>query len=305
MERNKGYETTGVDDEMVVVNFETESKHGKDEDGDDSKQDNGAVPLMEYRLGHCGDSRRMFKMLWLQKPRLLTFLFTLLCCGLPFMIATGMLARFRSPADSSTSSANISPWSQYYTSSDSAAVAADVGQCSQLGVEIMKEGGNAVDAAVTVALCLGVLNPASSGVGGGCFILIHNASTMDDVFIDSRETAPSRATNNMFAANPMLSQDGGLAIAVLGELRGLYQAWRYHGSGNLDWSDLVKPAAALATKFKVSPELGHLIPQVKAQLYSGHYPGLAAMLLNPDGSMKVAGDFIERPQFADTLLQVS
>ena len=76
-----------------------------------------------------------------------------------------------------------------------------------------------MDAAVASALCLGVVSPASSGIGGGCFILIHTNTS--DVFIDARELAPANSSADMFVDNPMNAQDGALAIAVPGELKGI------------------------------------------------------------------------------------
>jgi len=112
-------------------------------------------------------------------------------------------------------------WDSYYKFSSLGAVAADVGNCSAIGTEILRLGGNAVDAAVSTALCVGVLNPMSSGIGGGCFILIHNASSRQNTFIDSRETAPGKSTPDVFVRNPLASYRGGLSIATPAELRGL------------------------------------------------------------------------------------
>ena len=72
-------------------------------------------------------------------------------------------------------------------------VVTDVGDCSSVGANILKEGGNAIDAAVSCALCLGVLSPSSSGLGGGAFILYHDENTGNTRFLDSRETAPAAA----------------------------------------------------------------------------------------------------------------
>lgn len=75
-----------------------------------------------------------------------------------------------------------------------AAVAADDGRCSKVGLSILKMGGHAVDAAVATALCLGVVNPVSSGIGGGAFMLVRSASTSEVEAIDMRETAPLAAS---------------------------------------------------------------------------------------------------------------
>ena len=125
------------------------------------------------------------------------------------------------------------------------AVAADHPLCSSMGLDILHAGGNAVDAAVTTALCLGVANPASSGMGGGAFLLVHadpseqlaasNSSDMplfDDArsptahhparsgkiteVIDGREVAPAAATQDMFAGlSPLASVRGGLGACLV------------------------------------------------------------------------------------------
>ena len=166
------------------------------------------------------------------------------------------------------------------------AVASDHPMCSRLGADILsKQGGNAVDAAVATVLCLGVANPASSGLGGGAFLLIRsskahfeekqqqqksNSSSLfvkplfDDArdhtitndqeeedpdfvteVVDCRETAPEKASRDMYVGLPILdSYAGGLAIAVPGELRGLELAHSRHGK--LSWREVVEPARRLA-----------------------------------------------------------
>jgi len=165
------------------------------------------------------------------------------------------------------------------------AVASDHPVCSRLGADVLsKKGGNAVDAAVATVLCLGVANPASSGLGGGAFLLIRSSKThfeekqqqqkrisyssfatplFDDArdyaitndqeedpdfvteVVDCRETAPQKASRDMYAGLPVLdSYAGGLAIAVPGELRGLELAHSRHGK--LSWREVVEPARLLA-----------------------------------------------------------
>uniref|UniRef100_A0ACD5UQ94 Uncharacterized protein n=1 Tax=Avena sativa TaxID=4498 RepID=A0ACD5UQ94_AVESA len=132
------------------------------------------------------------------------------------------------------------------------AVAADDGRCSAIGRDALLRGGNAVDAAVATSLCLGVVSPASSGVGGGAFMLVRLADGTAVVY-DSRETAPAAATKDMYGGNETLKARGALSIGVPGEIAGLYQAWRDHGK--LPWNGLVTPAAKLARAFRISPYL--------------------------------------------------
>ncbi len=123
------------------------------------------------------------------------------------------------------------------------AVAADHGRCSDLGVEVLREGGSAADAAVAAALCQGVLNPMASGLGGGLIVLVRLPNGTAEAVI-ARETAPAAANETMFVGAPARAIAGGLAVAVPLELRGLHLLHERHG--RLPWRRLVEPAAALA-----------------------------------------------------------
>lgn len=118
---------------------------------------------------------------------------------------------------------------------------------TQAGVNVLKSGGNAIDAAVAVGLTLGVIDTHNSGIGGGCFMLIRLANGKT-VAIDGREMAPGAATRDMFLrkgkADPELSQTGPLASGVPGELAAFDYAVRHYGKKQL--RELIRPAAALA-----------------------------------------------------------
>nr|XP_028957619.1 glutathione hydrolase 2-like [Malus domestica] len=90
-------------------------------------------------------------------------------------------------------------------------------RCSRIGINVLREGGNAVDASVAAVLRLGVVNPASSGLGGGAFMFIRLASGEAHAF-DMRETAPLLASENMYAGNETLKGKGALSVAIPGEL---------------------------------------------------------------------------------------
>lgn len=210
------------------------------------------------------------------------------------------------------------------------AVASDHALCSDVGVRILRDyAGNAVDSAVATALCLGVVNPASSGIGGGAFILIHadmtshqekirddnyvspnfiDARDAEDVaanenkdkvteVIDCRETAPAAATTNMFQGKPKkASIQGGLSIAVPGELRGLELAHRRHGL--LPWAVLVEPALDFARGVRVGPHLAGDIPK-----YWNATDGLKSILTrhNDKKTMLQEGDTMTQPAMVKTL----
>src|SRR6266550_1483779 len=121
---------------------------------------------------------------------------------------------------------------------------------SRVGVEVMKKGGNAVDAAVAVALVLAVTWPAAGNLGGGGFMLIRDANGKAEA-IDYRETAPAAASRDMYldASGKVIkgaSTDGYKAVAVPGTIAGLVLAHKRHGK--LPWRELVEPARRIAAE---------------------------------------------------------
>lgn len=135
-------------------------------------------------------------------------------------------------------------------------VSSNGGHCSDLANGIMKQGGNAFDAAVTAALCLGLMHPESSGIGGGGFILLRLADGTSKV-IDAREEAPLSSSATMYKSRGKIeARIGGRAIAVPLEAKGLELMWKEHGL--LKWKDLVTPVIPLAAEgFEIHPYLLH------------------------------------------------
>jgi len=130
-------------------------------------------------------------------------------------------------------------------------VAADHELASAAGAQMLRRGGNVVDAAVATAFCLSVLRPEGCGIGGGGFMVIWDAEQRRGIAIDFRERAPVAATREMFRptdkqADPPPSQAGGLAVAVPGEVAGLLHALEHYGT--LDRETVLAPAIALASQ---------------------------------------------------------
>ncbi|PKU71465.1 glutathione hydrolase 1-like [Dendrobium catenatum] len=175
------------------------------------------------------------------------------------------------------------------------AVATDDRRCSRIGRAVLKEGGHAVDATVASVLCLGVVSSASSGIGGGAFMLLRLANGKAQAF-DSRETAPLRAYENMYGGNVALKGSGGLSIGIPGELAGLHEAWKQHGK--LPWSRLVKPAAHLARGFRISPYLHMQMTKTKEGILAD--VGLR-QIFTSNGSLLQIGDLCHNYRLAHTL----
>ncbi|XP_021274573.1 LOW QUALITY PROTEIN: gamma-glutamyltranspeptidase 1 [Herrania umbratica] len=181
------------------------------------------------------------------------------------------------------------------------AVATDDGRCSKIGMDVLRIGGHAVDAAVAAALCLGVVSPASSGIGGGAFMLVRESNGKAQAF-DMRETAPMKASQNMYAGNATLKASGALSVAVPGELAGLHKAWKEHG--RLPWARLVKPAENLARKgFKVSPYLRMQMESTKSAILADK--GLRDIFTSNGELLQVVGDICYNKKLAETLRKIS
>ncbi|KAK2968225.1 hypothetical protein RJ640_027357, partial [Escallonia rubra] len=170
--------------------------------------------------------------------------------------------------------------------SERAVVAADDGRCSEIGASVLRRGGHAVDAAVATALCLGIVNPMASGIGGGGFMIVRSSATSQTQAFDMRETAPLAATENMYENNPDAKLFGPLSMGVPGELAGLHEAWLKHG--RLPWKTLFLPAIRLAKDgFIVAPYLDKAING--SAKYILNDPGLRQVYA-PKGKLVRTGD---------------
>jgi gamma-glutamyltranspeptidase/glutathione hydrolase len=136
-----------------------------------------------------------------------------------------------------------------------AMVASQEARATAVGLDVLRRGGNAVDAAVATHFALAVTLPRAGNLGGGGFMLIHRAGSLgrapDTIAVDYRETAPARATRDMFLSpngepDPAKSRDTGLSVGVPGSVAGMAFALERYGSGRFTLADLVRPAEALA-----------------------------------------------------------
>lgn len=179
-------------------------------------------------------------------------------------------------------------------------------EASAIGAEIIKNGGNAVDAAVAVGFALGVCEPQSSGIGGGGFMLIHSAETGENVFVDFREPAPAKATPGMWPLDENGDADkskweGGPSVGVPGEVKGLLYALEEYGT--MDRADVMKPAIDLAEGgYEVSAVMNRDMMEKFEKLTN--FEPLGKIYLK-DGYPYSIGDTLKNPDLAKTLQMIS
>ncbi|HVZ94905.1 MAG TPA: gamma-glutamyltransferase, partial [Phycisphaerales bacterium] len=186
-------------------------------------------------------------------------------------------------------------------------VAADSGDASDAGVEMLKKGGNAVDAAVATAFCLSVVRPESCGIGGGGFMVIHLAGDGSrgamETAIDFRERAPAGATPDMFEKLPEgASTRGGAAVAVPGTVAGLLLALEKYGT--LDRATVIAPAIRAAREGFAAD--AHLVESWKEFAAGGDIEKAPFVrdTLALGGAVK-AGDVIRNPEQAGALERIA
>ncbi|MEQ8710029.1 MAG: gamma-glutamyltransferase [Rhodospirillales bacterium] len=179
---------------------------------------------------------------------------------------------------------------------------------AEAGRDILAAGGSAVDAAIAAQLVLGLVEPQSSGIGGGGFLMHFRAGNGVIDAYDGRETAPAAATPEMFLGpdeTPRKFYDavvGGLSVGVPGLLRMLEQAHQDHG--RLPWADLFAPAIRLARDgFQISPRLHYLIDRDTERLTT--FDTTRSYFYQPDGTALPVGALLRNPAYADVLDQVA
>ncbi len=175
------------------------------------------------------------------------------------------------------------------------------------GLAILRKGGNALDAAIAVQAMLTLVEPQSSGIGGGGFLMHFNGKSGEISAYEGRETAPSATTENDFmdGAGQSLARDryrvGGISAAVPGALRMLETAHKRHGK--LAWAELFQPTIELARAgFKVSARLHNSIADDR---YVGTYMAARRYLYGADGKPLPVGHLLKNPALADTLEAVA
>lgn len=199
-------------------------------------------------------------------------------------------------------------WPQQAVRGAHAMVATDETLGSQAGVEILKRGGNAIDAAVAVAFALAVVEPAAGNIGGGGFMLVRLADGKTN-FFDYREVAPAKSTRDMYIKDGKLIPDastlGYRSVAVPGTVAGLELVLKTHGTMKL--ADVMAPAIRLARDgFPVSEKLAHELEEEKPGLQQ-FAVSKRIFLSNPqqNGAPYKVGDIFRQPELAATLQRIA
>ena len=183
-------------------------------------------------------------------------------------------------------------------------VVAQEARAAQIGADILKNGGNAIDAAVALGFALAVSYPRAGNIGGGGFMVIHLADGKDTT-IDYRETAPVGIDAKSFLdesgnADPGKSRDSALAIGVPGTVAGLALAEQAYGSRKFTLAALIAPAIAMARDgIAVTDDTADSLPNVRARL--ARWPASAKIFFKNDGGALGAGDWLVQSDLADTL----
>ncbi len=181
-------------------------------------------------------------------------------------------------------------------------VVTDNNLATQIGLTVLTQGGNAIDAAVTIGFVMAVTYPQAGNIGGGGFMLIHHAPTKQVIAIDYRETAPAKAHPDMFLdqdnhVNPKLSRFSHLAVGVPGTVAGLALALEKYGTFSL--AQALAPAITLAKKgFVVSKALSE---SIKQHLPKDHSQLTPAIFFNARGQVYEPGELLIQKDLANTL----
>ena len=178
---------------------------------------------------------------------------------------------------------------------------------AEVGLQVLKDGGNAVDAGVAVALALAVTLPRAGNLGGGGFMLVHDAASGETKAIDYREMAPSSASRDMYLdaqgnADSNLSRFHGLAVGVPGTVAGMQLALETYGTMTL--AQAAAPAIRLAEDgIVVTADLADSLKALEKRLKA--WPASAAIFYKPDGSFYEPGDLFKQPDMAATLRNIA
>ena len=180
---------------------------------------------------------------------------------------------------------------------------------ARIGADVLRRGGNAVDAAVATGFAMAVTYPRAGNIGGGGFMIIHSAEHHEDVAIDYRETAPAATTPQLFLGtdgkpDPAKSRDSALGVGIPGTPAGLALALVKYGSGKFTLADLLRPSIELARDgIVVTDDIADTLPDWHRRL--ARWPSAAKIFSRPDGTSLREGDALIQTDLAATLSAIA
>jgi len=180
---------------------------------------------------------------------------------------------------------------------------------ARIGADVLRRGGNAVDAAVATGFAMAVTYPRAGNIGGGGFMVIHSAGHHEDVAIDYRETAPAATTPDIFLGadgkpDPAKSRHSALGIGVPGTVAGLTLALEKYGSGKFTLSELLQPAIGMARDGVVlADDMADTLPAIYPRL--ARWPASAKIFSRADGTELREGDKLVQSDLAATLSAIA
>lgn len=204
----------------------------------------------------------------------------------------------------------VPPMEEVEDWSKGAMIAAADQRAVAAGVEVLLNGGHAVDAAIAVHTVLGLVEPQSSGIGGGAFMVVYDRASDETIVYDGRETAPSAIDENLFVEDGEVlgfldAWQSGKSAGVPGAIA-LYKT-AHDAHGRLDWADNFQAAISLAeTGFEVSPRLAGTLANDRLRQFTriDDHP-VSAAYFYPDGEPLAVGDVRDNPDYAETLRRVA
>jgi len=192
--------------------------------------------------------------------------------------------------------------------SESFMISAANPHAAKAGHDVLARGGNAIDAMVATQFMLGLVEPQSSGLGGGAFLVYYDASSGEITTFDGRETAPMAATPRLFqteAGEKLKFWDavvGGRSVGTPGTVRLMHET--HKALGKLDWASLVQPAMELAEQgFEVSPRLNQLISNDVERL--SVHPDTKSYFFDAEGAPHPVGHVLKNSAYAATLQSIA
>ncbi len=180
---------------------------------------------------------------------------------------------------------------------------------AQIGADILRQGGNAVDAAVATGFAMAVTYPRAGNIGGGGFMVIHSAARNEAVAIDYRETAPGAITRDVFLGadgkpDTDKSRNSALGIGVPGTVAGLALALEKYGSGRFTLAQILTPAIELARDgFVIADDMADTLSDMYRRM--GRWPNSAKGFSRSDGTPLQEGDRLIQPDLAATLVAIA